>query len=206
MKEITVPAVAVFDVYDTLVHWRHTVEEMALEIGRTAREIFANSVELVAATDLGHISYEEYGARMAEQFGLPGYAERVIDGLTPIQEVHELAHDFHEAGSRLILASNVGKGALRSSFENGVLPPLERFHGIVQSCSLGIAKPHTSFFQHILERTGAAPGEHLFLDDNPANLVGAASVGMEVAHINPEAVSSSVKAIRERYLPETLAA
>lgn len=206
MASHDIPQVAVFDVYDTLTHWRHTVEEMAAEIGKTAAIILQGSADLAEAADLGEITYEEYGRKMTERWGVPRYAERVMAGLTPIEEVHELALDFHAAGSQLVIASNVGQGALRLSFEGGALPPPTHFLHVVQSCRLGVAKPNQEFYARIMELTGASPADHLFHDDNVANIAAAQTAGMQTAHIDPANILASVTEIRERYGLDTAAA
>ncbi len=45
-------------------------------------------------------------------------------------------------------------------------------------CDIGIAKPSTSFFKNIATDLSLVPGELLFLDDQPKNIAGARSAGL----------------------------
>lgn len=206
MTEYSAPSIAVFDVYGTLLHWEHTLEEMALEAGKAATVILSSSVDLSKAADVGEITFEEYSRHMAERWGLPGFAERIIGGLATIHETYSLAMDFYEAGTELVLATNVSQGALRMSFEQGVLPPLDCFSRIFQSCKLGVAKPDQAFYSHIIAQTQAAPEAHAFFDDSTANLEGARRLGMQAEHVDPTNIEGSVQHIRRRHLPHTLVA
>lgn len=206
MNHHEIPPVVVFDVYDTLVGWRHTVEEMAAKIGRTATDVFHGSMDLIKLTDEGLLSFAEYGHEMAERWGMPDYAVRVTEGFQPIEEMHRLATDFHDRGSRLVLATNAGRGVVRSCFTQKALPSIMRFEHVIESCKLGIAKPEGSFFRHILRRTGVAPAEHLFLDDNPANVEAAIEIGMQGVVVDINDYRRTADDVRALYLPDTLTA
>jgi FMN phosphatase YigB (HAD superfamily) len=48
---------------------------------------------------------------------------------------------------------------------------------------IGRRKPHAEVYQHVLGLAGLQAGETLFVDDNPPNIAGAASVGIH-AHLH----------------------
>lgn len=50
--------------------------------------------------------------------------------------------------------------------------------GLYFSCDIGVAKPSTAFFMHIVTDLGLVPGQLLFLDDQPKNIAGARSAGL----------------------------
>ena len=50
------------------------------------------------------------------------------------------------------------------------------------SWELGTKKPEPAYFQHAVERIGAAPGEVLFVDDMEVNVEAARSVGLLAEH------------------------
>lgn len=54
----------------------------------------------------------------------------------------------------------------------------EVLDGSYYSCDIGVAKPTTAFFEHIVADLGLAPGQLLFLDDQPKNVIGARSAGL----------------------------
>ncbi|MDQ2852206.1 MAG: HAD-IA family hydrolase [Actinomycetota bacterium] len=43
---------------------------------------------------------------------------------------------------------------------------------------IGVAKPSTAFFRHIVTDRGLVPDQLLFLDDQPKNIAGARSAGL----------------------------
>lgn len=58
----------------------------------------------------------------------------------------------------------------------------EQFDEVVSSAQLGVAKPNPEVFLRACAQLGAAPQDCLFVDDTPANVEGAASVGLK-AHL-----------------------
>jgi len=51
--------------------------------------------------------------------------------------------------------------------------------GAYYSCDLGAAKPSAAFFEHIVTDLGLAPDQLLFLHDQPENVAGARSTGLD---------------------------
>lgn len=57
-------------------------------------------------------------------------------------------------------------------------PYEEILDGSYYSCDIGVAKPAAAFFEHIVTDFGLAPAQVLFLDDQPENVAGARSAGL----------------------------
>ncbi len=53
------------------------------------------------------------------------------------------------------------------------------------SHKMGMRKPDPASFQHILDQEGLIAAETLFIDDNEPNVIAAASVGLQVLHLQP---------------------
>jgi HAD superfamily hydrolase (TIGR01509 family) len=53
-----------------------------------------------------------------------------------------------------------------------------RFHAVVNSSVLGVAKPEAAIFLAALQRAAVAPAHALFVDDSRANVAAATSLGM----------------------------
>jgi putative hydrolase of the HAD superfamily len=53
------------------------------------------------------------------------------------------------------------------------------------SHKMGMRKPDPASFQYILDQEGLIAAETLFLDDNEPNVIAAASVGLQVLHLQP---------------------
>lgn len=75
-----------------------------------------------------------------------------------------------------------------------VLPQFEReiggnfeqlFKKPYYSHKIGMRKPDPASFQFILDQEGLVAAETLFIDDNEPNVIGAASVGLQVLYLKP---------------------
>jgi putative hydrolase of the HAD superfamily len=75
-----------------------------------------------------------------------------------------------------------------------VLPQFEReiggdfeklFKKPYYSHQMGMRKPDPASFQYILDQEGLIAAETLFIDDNEPNIIGAASVGLQVLYLQP---------------------
>lgn len=75
-----------------------------------------------------------------------------------------------------------------------VLPQFEReiggdfeqlFKKPYYSHHMGMRKPDPASFQYILDQEGLKAAETLFIDDNEPNIIGAASVGLQVLYLQP---------------------
>lgn len=83
---------------------------------------------------------------------------------------------LRRAGLRLVLISNMAI----ATYEMVVEPSswIHLFDHVVLSGREGINKPDPRIFGAAVERMGARPAELLFIDDIPANVEGARSVGL----------------------------
>lgn len=52
------------------------------------------------------------------------------------------------------------------------------FDAIFTSYELGVVKPDSRFFEHVLEATGSLPHETVFVDDGPHNVAAAEALGI----------------------------
>ena len=59
------------------------------------------------------------------------------------------------------------------------------FDLIVGSAYEGIMKPRPAIYERALQRLGLAAEEAVFIDDAPANITGAAAVGLHTIHFTP---------------------
>jgi putative hydrolase of the HAD superfamily len=75
-----------------------------------------------------------------------------------------------------------------------VLPQFEReiggdfeklFKKAYYSHQMGMRKPDPASFQYILDQEGLKAAETLFIDDNEPNIIGAASIGLQVLYLQP---------------------
>jgi epoxide hydrolase-like predicted phosphatase len=73
--------------------------------------------------------------------------------------------------------------ALRATLQSYGL--LDEFDLIVGSAYEGIMKPHPAIYERTLARLGWSADEAVFIDDAPANIAGAAAVGLHTIHFTP---------------------
>jgi putative hydrolase of the HAD superfamily len=70
--------------------------------------------------------------------------------------------------------------------DNGINDFKGLFHGAYYSCEIGLRKPHTEAFHHVLQRHNADPGRTLFIDDSIQHVLGARAAGLHAEHLELE--------------------
>lgn len=96
----------------------------------------------------------------------------------------EVLADLRAGGTPLALLSNAGPD-FASFFRSGPLGDF--FSACYVSGELGLLKPHPEIYRHVLADLGIAPAEAVFVDNRPANVAGAQSVGI-AGHVFTSAV------------------
>ncbi|MBK8460604.1 MAG: HAD-IA family hydrolase [Micropruina sp.] len=119
--------------------------------------------------------------------------EALLEGRdATVQEVLDTWHDIEvdpqalavvgrlrEAGFLCCLATN--QQSYRGTYMREVLGLDQHFDRVFYSYEVGHAKPSTSYFQHIVDELGLPAGQLVFVDDHPANVIGAREVGLRAA-------------------------
>ena len=131
--------------------------------------------------DQGRLAEEAANRRFSERTGLDlETVERLIhaskDCLSPMECGFSLLDEVEQAGAAIYCLTNMSHGTfefLRRKFDFW-----DRFRGLLVSARLDLIKPDPAIFRHLLEHFGLEPDETAFLDDNPANVEGARSVGI----------------------------
>src|SRR5690606_34893789 len=107
----------------------------------------------------------------------------------------ELVHELADRGVRLGLLSNIIED-LVPVWEGHHGDWLSRFDALTFSCRIGVAKPDLRAYESCAERLGVTPGEALFFDDNPANVMAARQAGMRAeVFTSPDQVRALAGAI-----------
>jgi putative hydrolase of the HAD superfamily len=123
---------------------------------------------------------EERIRTVAHALGLSDHVDDIVavwstfDLLSPSLEVVAMVR---AAGTACYLATN--QDAYRAACMREQAPYGELLDGAYYSCDLGAAKPSAAFFEHIVTDLGLAPDQLLFLDDQPENVAGARSAGLD---------------------------
>lgn len=126
---------------------------------------------------------------------VPYYARvfEAMDMHLPQKDLERLAALQVYGGDRYLLFGDVMGYLARWSrqYRLGIIsdaPPSTRHimeewgipvHAAVYSCEIGVLKPNAAIFAHALAKIGAEPGDAVFVDDMPHNLLGAQAAGMQ---------------------------
>jgi 2-haloacid dehalogenase len=151
------------DVVTTDWHFQHDA----------GRDFAETSAELTAA----HPHHAELIAAWGPRFGesIPG----------PIAGMPELVAELDARGVPLYAITN---------FSHEFFPPFraqeaavfDRFRDIVVSGAERLVKPDAAIYRLALDRWGLDAADTVFIDDSPANVAGAAAVGMHAIHFTGE--------------------
>jgi glucose-1-phosphatase len=68
--------------------------------------------------------------------------------------------------------------------ENGITDFKGLFHGAYYSCELGMRKPNTDIFHHVVALHKAEAARTLFIDDSPQHVEGARRAGLLAEHLD----------------------
>jgi epoxide hydrolase-like predicted phosphatase len=87
---------------------------------------------------------------------------------------------------RRLLVGLLSNNAPSLAAELDALGLADLFDARVISAEIGVMKPDPAAYHAILARLGVLPGAALFVDDSPANVTGAAAVGMAAVRFTPD--------------------
>jgi HAD superfamily hydrolase (TIGR01549 family) len=142
----------------------------------TGGHINLRAHDWIAAGAANHaVTLDEAALRMAAHM----YARPMRDGLSAMPAAVETLATLREQGYRIGLISNTIWPAelhMEDLASLGILPYLEHLDF---SGELGFWKPSTQIFMHTLTKLDVAPGQAIFVGDNPReDVLGAQAVGM----------------------------
>jgi HAD superfamily hydrolase (TIGR01509 family) len=101
-----------------------------------------------------------------------------------------------------VLSNDISEWSRKSRQRFG----LERyFKGFVISGEIGVRKPDSTIYIHLLEKSGAQPRDVIFVDDRPRNIAAAEALGIATVLFNPAPEDSQGHTFTTvRTLPELL--
>lgn len=103
-----------------------------------------------------------------------------IELLTPIEGMENLVKSIKNKGGRLYLLSNISIGFANSYDKVPWIKNLfSLFDGLVFSGPIGITKPNTEIFFHLLEKYNLKAEESIFIDDSKVNISGGEKAGIK---------------------------
>lgn len=125
------------------------------------------------------------GLGVADLLGLWEQAELDTEALAVVRQVRE-------TGVVSALATN--QQDHRRAWMRDHLGIDAHFDHVFYSCELGVAKPDPAYFTRLVEELGLQPDEVGFVDDNPANVESATSVGLVAVRHDPATGASALRA------------
>lgn len=161
--------------------WWSIEQRYGLEPGALASTAFRADLLLPAV--LGQVSDDEWRLSVAKvlagEFGIERAAAATADWSAPIGRVDPaavaLVQRARSAGIAAVLVTN---GTSRIDRDLAALGLDEVVDAVVNSSRIGTVKPDPQIYLYAAEVGGAKPERCLFVDDTPANVAGAESVGM----------------------------
>jgi putative hydrolase of the HAD superfamily len=136
--------------------------------------------------------HANYGVRpVATDENLLGRAfGEAIEPHTPILE---LAKELGESGIKLAILSNTIEPHAKALKEKGIY---SGFDYVFLSHELGMRKPDPAIYEHTLEALKTTPEATIFVDDDPANVEVAESLGINgVVYTDADSVIEKIRAI-----------
>ncbi|MFN2590412.1 MAG: HAD family hydrolase [Actinomycetota bacterium] len=135
---------------------------------------------LIPQLETGRLDLEDFDRRMAaalsegldESLDPAGLSARFFEGVRPDERMIEAVRAARRGGVKTGLISNTW-GALAASDHLAGL-----FDTEVRSGDVGLRKPEPEIYRVAARRLGVSERECVFVDDIPANVEGARSVGM----------------------------
>jgi 2-haloacid dehalogenase len=178
----------VFDVGRVLVEWdlRHLYAKLIEDPARL--DWFCKTVvtedwhfQHDAGRDLGEMVAERKREYPGETALIDAYATRFAETIPgPVAGTAELVDRLAARGVPLYAITNFASPFWAEFLPT--LPVLAHFRDIVVSGDEKLAKPDARIFDLAARRFGREPATMLFVDDNAANIAGAAALGWQVHH------------------------
>lgn len=151
--------------------------EHGLEIGSLRREAFEHPRGQAAIT--GGLTRAAWADDVGAAVGSPEAARAWLGTWgAPDLEMVSLLGDVRAAGIRVAVLTN-GTDTIHD--ELATVGLTDAFDQVFCSWFIGIAKPDMRVFTHVCDTLLVDPARVLFIDDSPANVVGAAAAGL-IAH------------------------
>ena len=131
--------------------------------------------------DRGTLLEEDYLKQVKPE--LPEHLHEAVEKLSEewvkccpaMPGMEEIVQDVKKAGKKLYLLSNFNK---RLRYEQHYISALQYFDHLVISGEIKAAKPDKEIYEYLLSTYDLIPEECIFIDDNPANIEMANSLGI----------------------------
>jgi HAD superfamily hydrolase (TIGR01509 family) len=174
----------VFDLGGVLIDYRGVESLHALSNGRVGAEEFTrfwSDSRWVGALYQGRCSLEEFGRGAVGELSLSCTPETFLEAFRswlhgPYPGALDLLRELRPR-YRVACLSNTNQFDVRRLDEE--LRLREHFDKCFFSNEIGLRKPDSRCYRHVIEQLDVRPIETAFFDDNPEYVAGASAVGMQ---------------------------
>jgi putative hydrolase of the HAD superfamily len=144
---------------------------------------------------IGETTEVELFERISQQFGLAKNGEELDVDIgklfQPIEETWELVKQL-KPNYRLAILSDLGHGWIERHEREFVIS--KYFDELFYSAQLGMQKPDSKIYQHMLDTMNVVAEECVFIDDKPSNIEAARALGIKgIIYENPEQLKRELK-------------
>lgn len=170
--------------------YRIFCERLAQRIHRTAEQVFAAAFgdHLQEDFETGRLSGREYHrtvmARLDADVPYEEFYPMYGDIFTEIPATCDLLQRLH-ARYPLYLLSDTNE--IHFGYVRKTVATLSIFDEIIVSYRIGVMKPDPRIYHEVFRRSGLPAGACLFADDRPANVEGAARLGIHAVQFESPA-------------------
>lgn len=142
------------------------------------------------------VLFETLNRRYGKHVTKEMFLDVVHESFIPAAEVYKLAESLRNHGIKTGILSNIFNMNVTVLREEGWY---KGFDPVILSCEEGYAKPDKEFYDIAVERSGVAPEEILFIDDQQKCMPPAEAMGMHtlIAVSPAQIVADTKKIIRE---------
>jgi putative hydrolase of the HAD superfamily len=180
-----------FDADGVVQHRGEGLADLASAQGWNAAELDAFLADVFSVQGIHAVALDELGGLLdgvAARHRLRGAPEQFLRewcraGIAPDEAAFETVRRLRHGGVICALATNQSR--FRAEHMRSVLGYGREFDRLFVSCDLGVAKPDPKFFQAALDDLGLQPSAVLFIDDHPANVDAASSLGLQAVLFTP---------------------
>jgi len=148
------------------------------------------------AYDRADLTAADYWARLLHEMPDPAQLERLTraDAAGWLHPNRQSLAGVEAAGQRGLALAILSNAPIEVARSIDAAPWLAAFSERFFSCDLGAVKPEPASYLAVLERLGAPAEDVIFFDDRPANVAGAAALGIDARQFEHPAQFDSVRA------------
>lgn len=142
-----------------------------LEIGKITKTEFFEGINKFLPNTLSPTKITEAWNAMLIGF--------MPDALKKLEELSQTHRIFLLSNTNIFHIEEIQNREGMTSFDEFC----ELFEKVYLSHDIGLRKPHTQVFAHIVDEQGLDPSETLFIDDSPQHVAGALKAGLNAYHL-----------------------